>query len=258
MRITALKIEHVTEYQRAAATDAQGYSVKMPTDYKVKTDHGGHWKRIYCYQVSNAGTLFFNTREGRQSLTTQQQAQLEELRDHQEHPTTYAQRWTEAANRAHAMQRSAAAAVEVAEDAPPALAQELTRLRDATATADATQHPALIYIDDWQDIEARARVLLSNARQHAPQTARGAQHAAILNYCRQHGDRQTLLDFLQLHRASHREPLAEAAEAADRIRAKAYELEPTDNADPTHPAVSLQDAAKAYREELKALAARHA
>ena len=258
MRITSLQIDPPADHTRAAAMDAQGYSTKMPTDYKIKTDTSNRARRVYCYQISNAGTLFIMANGERQTLTTAQQSQLEELRDQQEHPTTYAQRWTEAANRAHAMQELAANAVAIAEDAPPELAQELAKLQDDTATANSASFPAIVYIDDWQDLEARARVLRGNARQHAPQTTRGAQHAAILNYCRTNGDRETLLSLLAIHRRTHDEPLADAANAAEELRARAYELEPAGNADPMHAAVTLQDAAKRNRDELRTLATRHA
>ena len=34
-----------------------GYGRKIPTRYQVKD--GGRWKRVYCCQISNAGTCYF-------------------------------------------------------------------------------------------------------------------------------------------------------------------------------------------------------
>ena len=45
--------------------DSQGYTLRRgsPTDYKVKIEGSNVWRRVFCYCVSNSGTLFVKTKE---------------------------------------------------------------------------------------------------------------------------------------------------------------------------------------------------
>ena len=59
-----VKIEELP-WQKAGLTwTATGYGQKIPTRYMVQFN--GRWRRVYAFQISNAGTLFIgkNLRSG--------------------------------------------------------------------------------------------------------------------------------------------------------------------------------------------------
>ena len=48
-----------------AYLDSMGYTLRRgsPTDYKVKLEGSNVWRRVFCYCISNSGTLFVKTKE---------------------------------------------------------------------------------------------------------------------------------------------------------------------------------------------------
>lgn len=49
--------EELLEWQKLGLSfTASGYGKRIPTRYKVK--FAGHWRRVFCCQYSNAGTLY--------------------------------------------------------------------------------------------------------------------------------------------------------------------------------------------------------
>lgn len=49
--------ESVMPWQAAGLTwTSSGYGERIPTRYMVK--YNGRWRRVYAFQISNAGTLF--------------------------------------------------------------------------------------------------------------------------------------------------------------------------------------------------------
>ncbi len=57
--ITKSKLSPFTGNTRAYMT-VDGYTRRcgVPTDYKVKYGDSNRWYRVYCYCVSNSGTMF--------------------------------------------------------------------------------------------------------------------------------------------------------------------------------------------------------
>lgn len=51
-----VKIEELPHHKSGLSFTASGYGARIPTIYKVK--YNGRWRRVYCIQYSNAGTLF--------------------------------------------------------------------------------------------------------------------------------------------------------------------------------------------------------
>ena len=56
-RLTVPAIERPLWWQEKGLTyTASGYGRKIPTRYMVQVN--GKWRRVYCYQISNAGTCY--------------------------------------------------------------------------------------------------------------------------------------------------------------------------------------------------------
>lgn len=48
------------EYRRGQGVD--GYGVKIQSDYKIQLPHSNRWYRVYITQVSNAGSLWVESK----------------------------------------------------------------------------------------------------------------------------------------------------------------------------------------------------
>lgn len=51
-----VKLAPMPHHERGLSWTASGYGARIPTVYMVK--YNGRWRRVYCIQYGNAGTLF--------------------------------------------------------------------------------------------------------------------------------------------------------------------------------------------------------